>query len=89
MTCWGEREKIVLLLASVNSSVPEAAFSLKLPRPSELAPGTTLAVVAASPSVALAMSEETVFQFLPDLRWRLATMLPTVALAVPVFQMRR
>src|SRR5262245_30950173 len=83
MVCWGVRFQIVLLEVSVNSSGPEAEFSVNTPRPSELAPEQILADAAASPSVALATFDETETQFGPTFFCRLTTMLPMVAAATP------
>ena len=83
MVFCGFSENTVLSLASMNCSWPEAAFSVKLPRFSELAWGSMCAVVASSPCVASAISEDCVFQLKPDLVCRLTTMLPMVAPAVP------
>jgi len=81
----GTSETAVCVLTTMNSNGPEAAFSVNVPTPSELALGDTFAVVAASPSVAFATSEDRVTHVLPILLCRLTTILPRGAPPLPVF----
>src|SRR5512133_3581177 len=75
VTC-GASDSGAFVVALVNVKAPDAEFSVKLERPSELPAGTTCAVVAVSPLVASATSEERVAQFDPDFVWRFTTTLP-------------